>query len=35
MDDVSARIMVKDIMREYDLPTFDEQIREATVIQGK
>ena len=28
-------IKVKDILSEYEIPTYDEQIREATLIQEK
>lgn len=35
LESLDADIKVKDILREYDIPTYDEQIKEATEIQNK
>ena len=35
LESLDADVKVLDILREYDLPTYDEQIREATEIQDK
>jgi hypothetical protein len=35
LESLDPEIKVRDILREYDLPTYDEQIAEATAIQDK
>ena len=35
LESLDADLKVRDILKEYDLPTYDEQIREATEIQEK
>jgi hypothetical protein len=35
IESLDPDIKVRDILKEYDLPTYDEQIAEATAIQNK
>ena len=35
LESLDPDIKVKDILKEYEIPTYDEQIREATEIQKK